>query len=130
MAGVEHAISYSRPMRILMTIVGCPPRWSRVVTGDDEVEVRMSWAFRARFPRSAVTAVHEWPAELRRPVSRGAHGWGGRWLVNGSGEGLVVITIDPPVPAHTIGFPIQLRELTVSVDDPAALVSDLQPAAG
>ncbi len=54
-----------------------------------------------------------WRCGDRRP-----HGWGGRWLVNGSAHNIVELTIEPPVRASTVGFPIkQLRLLRVSVVD-------------
>lgn len=127
---MQYPISFSRPMRILMTVLACGPGASRVIVDDDVVEVRMGWAFRSRFDRTAVASARSWPPEQRRPMSRGAHGWGGRWLVNGSGDGLVTITLDPPARAHTIGIAVQLRELTVSVEDPDALVGELSSNAG
>jgi hypothetical protein len=126
---MDVAISYSRPMRVLLGVLGLGPRWTRLVVDDADVEIHMGWAFQARFPRAAVVAVRPWPTGRRRPASRGAHGWGGRWLVNGSADGLVVVTIDPVARARTIGFPVKLRELTVSVTDPDALVGGLSAGA-
>jgi hypothetical protein len=83
---MDLAISYSRPMRLLLGVVGVGPRHSCVVVGSDDVEVRMGWGFRTRFPRRSVVAATPWPQVERRPGSRGAHGWRGRWLVSGSSE--------------------------------------------
>lgn len=105
-----------------MRILWMGPARSRVLVTDDEVRVEMGWAFRSIVPRTSVRSV----ARRDRTVwSRGVHGWRGRWLVNGAGDGLVVIEIDPPSRA-TIG-PVGIRphELTVSVDDPDALVAAL-----
>ncbi len=63
---------------------------------------------------------------MKYDASRGAHGWRGRWLVNGAGDGLVVIDISPPARARVTGVPVRLRELTVSVEDPDALAAELQ----
>lgn len=63
--------------------------------------------------------------EGRLPLSIGVHGWRGRWLVNGSRRGLVTIEIEPPARARVIGFPVRLRRLDVSVDEPEALVASL-----
>jgi hypothetical protein len=83
----------------------------------------MGWAFRARFPRAAVLRA----ARLdRRVFSRGVHGFGGRWLVNGAGGPILAITLDPPQRARVVGLPLRLRELLVSVDDPAALAARLR----
>ncbi|WP_248345740.1 hypothetical protein [Anaeromyxobacter paludicola] len=80
------------------------------------------WAFRAEFPRSAVAAVEAYD---RRPVSRGVHGLAGRWIVNGSGRGIVTIALEPKQRAYGMGCPVRLRDLLVSVDDPEGLMSSL-----
>ena len=95
----------------------------RVEVTDEEVEVRFGAMFRADIPRSAIRGARR---RVRRPVlSRGAHGWRGRWLVNGSSKGLVTIDVDPAERAWVTGVPVKLRELTVSVDDPDGLVASL-----
>ena len=58
--------------------------------------------------------------------SRGVHGWAGRWLVNGSGKGLVSLELKPEQRARVLGVPVRLRELIVSVEDPAALIRSLR----
>jgi hypothetical protein len=67
----------------------------------------------------------------------GVHGRRGRWLVNGSAEGLAELTIDPPVrispsidTLYGLG-PSRVRQLTLSLDDPdgfVAAVKALLPA--
>ena len=57
----------------------------------------------------------------------GAHGFRGRWLVNGSSEGIVQLTIDPPARAYVMGVPITLRTLDISVTDPQALIAECAP---
>jgi hypothetical protein len=83
----------------------------------------MGWAFRARLDRRAITSVRPWGA--RRVLGWGAHGWGHRWLVNGSSRGIVVIDLDPMQRGHTAGFPLRLRQVCVSVDDPDGLIAVL-----
>lgn len=90
--------------------------------GDDVLVVRLGWAFHAVVPRSSIIAARP---DRRRVVSRGAHGWSGRWLVNGAGTGLVAITIEPAGRARVLGVPVSLRELVVSADDPEGLVAAL-----
>lgn len=89
---------------------------------DDEVEVRFSWAFRARFPRRAVASAE---ACRKRVLSLGVHGLFGRWLVNGSSQGLVTLRLEPTQRARMMGLPISLRELMVSVEEPDALLGVL-----
>jgi hypothetical protein len=101
--------------RLLSSVLLLAPSDSYVEVGDGGVECRMGWAFRARFPRSAVASTNRLD---RKPLSRGVHGFGGRWLVNGSGDGILVINLEPSQRGRVVGIPVRLRELLVSVDDP------------
>jgi hypothetical protein len=85
----------------------------------------MGWAFGARFPRCSVAVTSRLE---RSPLSRGVHGFGGRWLVNGSGDCILVIDLQPPQRARVLGFPVRLRQLLVSVDHPEALAECLRRA--
>jgi hypothetical protein len=109
---------------VLSTGLFLQPASSFVEVNGDEVRVRMAWAFRARFPRTAVRAAV--PYERRPPLSRGVHGFAGRWLVNGSGEGIVSLHLEPRQTAYVLGFPVRLRELLVSVEDPPGLIAALR----
>jgi len=109
-APVRFPISFDPWYRVLSTIVGLPPSSAYVQVAGEEVEVRMGWAFRSRFPRSAVASTS---ALDRRPISRGVHGFGGRWLVNGSGQGILVIQLRPAQRAYLMGIPVRLQELLV-----------------
>jgi hypothetical protein len=106
----------------LSSVLLLPKTSAYVEIAGDEIRVRMGWAFRARFPRSAVASVVE---SRERPVSRGVHGFAGRWLVNGSAQGILVIGLKPTQRAYVLGFPVRLRQLLVSVDDPFALAKAL-----
>jgi hypothetical protein len=82
----------------------------------------VGWAFAAEVPRASIIDV----TRATGPVwAWGAHGWRGRWLVNGSGRGLVRLTIDPRARGRSLGVPIKLRELTLSIDDPDGFVEAL-----
>jgi hypothetical protein len=98
------------------------PSASYVEVDERDVVVRMAWAFRARFPRTAVKAVAPRSAWV---LSRGVHGFNGRWLVNGSGDGLVTVHLEPAQRATVLGVPVRLRELVVSVEDSEALTAAL-----
>jgi hypothetical protein len=106
----------------VMTPLGAGRRRSQIVITDTEVLVRMGWWFTAAVPRSSIRGVVQRSGSV---ISRGVHGWSGRWLVNGAGDGLVVVTIDPPASAFVTGVPVRLRELTVSAEDPDQLVAAL-----
>lgn len=114
-------ITHRGPYRVLGAALG--GGGAAVHVGDVLVVVTYGPWFHAEFPRSAVSAVER---DDRRTVSRGVHGWRGRWLVNGAGTDLVRITLDPVQRARTTGIRVRLRELTVNVDDPDALIGALR----
>ena len=121
-AAARFPISFESWYRVLSSIVGVPPSASYVNVDNEQVQVRMGWAFRSRFPRTAVVSLSELG---RKPVSRGVHGFAGRWLVNGSGSGVVSIQLSPRQRAYVLGFPVRLKLLMVSVGDPSALAAAL-----
>lgn len=118
-------IRFDRWYAILSSALFMSPARSYVEVNGSEVLVWMSWGFSARFPRSAVGSVTEME---RRPLSRGVHGFAGRWLVNGSGEGILTIDLSIPQRGYVMGFPVRLRQLMVSVEEPALLAAALMPS--
>ena len=115
-------ISFDPWFRVVSTLSLLPPSDAYVSVEPDEIEVRMSWGFRSRFPRTAITSA---VPDAMRPLSRGVHGLSGCWLVNGSGRGIVKVELSPDQRGYVMGIPVKLRQLSVSVADPAALVAAL-----
>lgn len=109
-------------LRPLLSALGMGPGLSSVELEGDTLRVRMGWAFRAEIPVHQISAV---APRQGFPGGIGVHGWRGRWLVNGATTGLLVITIDPPVRAWATGIPVHLRQLTLSLEDPDAVVAAL-----
>jgi hypothetical protein len=110
-----------RPLSVALLLT---PSRSYVEIDGNDVHVRMGWAFRSRFSHTAIASV----TELQRtPLSRGVHGFAGRWLVNGSGRGILSVQLKPTQRAYVMGFPVRLRVLMVSVADPIALARALHP---
>jgi hypothetical protein len=105
-----------------MRLLGLTRTGSWVEVGDGMLRARMGWAFRLAVPVEHVRRAQRYGG---RVWSSGVHGWRGRWLVNGSSSGLVRIDLNPPASARTMGLPITVRELLVSVDDPDDLVAAL-----
>jgi hypothetical protein len=115
-------IRFDRWYGVFSSVLGLPPSTAYVEVDRAQVEVRMGWAFRSRFPRSAVASTSTLDI---RPLSRGVHGFGGRWLVNGSGRGILRIHVNPVQRAYLMGVPIRLRELLVSVTERDLLMATL-----
>lgn len=92
------------------------PARSGIKVTPDQLRVRMGWAFDATIPirdirhteRSVPPFILGW----------GVHGWAGRWLVNGSRQGVVRIDIDPATQGKVIGISVRLATLLVSVVQP------------
>ena len=121
-ATIRFPIAFEAWYRVLSTALGLPPSSAYVEVMGEQVDVRMGWVFRARFERSAVSSTSVWDTY---PISRGVHGFAGRWLVNGAGRGILKIDLAPPQRARVIGLPVRLRELLVSVEDPPGLAAAL-----
>jgi hypothetical protein len=106
-------IRYGNPWRWLLPLFLLPARLAYIRIDGDSVKVRMSWGFRLKFPKTSVQSV----TDHRPVVSIGAHGWKGRWLVNGAHRPIATIRLSPPARGRVLGAPIVVRELMVSVED-------------
>ena len=98
-------IRYSGPRRILNTVLGIGPGVSGIEVGPDTVSVSVGWAFSASIPRAAIRSAE---------------------LANGeAGSSVTSLAIDPATKARSIVFPVRLRRLIVSVEDPQGLITAL-----
>lgn len=118
-------IRFSAWFKTMSSALFLAPSRSFVEVSDTDVRVQMSWGFRTHFPRSAVASAQ--PVDLA-PISRGVHGFAGTWLVNGSGDRILEIQLQPSQRAWVMGFPVSLRKLLVSVDDPNAVAARVRAA--
>jgi len=119
---VRFPIRFDPGYRLLSAALFLAPSDSCLEVTDTEVRVRMAWGFRSRFSRKAVVSVKDHPGV---PLSRGIHGFAGRWLVNGSGHGIVEIALAPRQRGYVMGFPVRLQALLVSVENPVGLMAAL-----
>lgn len=116
-------IRYAAPIKLLLTAVGMGPAQSGITVTPEELCVQMSWAFRANIPiRDIHHAQHSVPPLI---LGWGVHGWAGRWLVNGSRQGVVQIEINPAARARVVGIPVRLATLLVSVIKPQQFIDTL-----
>jgi len=107
-------------LRLLLLVLFVRPR---VDVSRSALLVSLGWSFRVAIPRGAIQAADSVPW---RRYSIGAHGWRGRWLVNTTSGPLVRIRVEPATTGRVLGVPIRVRELTLSVDDVAAFLTDLR----
>ena len=118
------AFEYRGLWRPFFTVTGLGPKWSWMEVDDREVRIRMGWAFRAAIPRRQVAKVRRW--EGRWCWGIGVHtNFRGRWLVNGSCQGIVVLDLAPPVRGRALFVPNQIRMLGLSLADPDGFVAAL-----
>lgn len=111
---------YERWFLTFSVPLGFGPKRSGLRVQGGALHVRFGWGFRTEIP---LTSIKDAKPSHDRVSSWGAHGWRGRWLVNGSSKDIVELTIDPPVRAYVVGAPIKLKTLFVSVTDPQALIA-------
>lgn len=119
-AVVQTELRYERWYVLLSTPLGLGPSTSEVRVLDGTLHVKMGWAFDAHIPIASITRAE---ASNERTFTAGVHYSNGRWVVNGSGKGLVALTIEPPVQAKVPLRSVPLRSLVVSVTDPDALIA-------
>jgi hypothetical protein len=124
---VRTELRYERWYVLLSTPLGLGPKTSEVRIEDGILHVKMGWAFDAQIPVASIVRAE---ASDERTFTAGVHYSNGRWLVNGSGKGLVKLTIEPPVPAKVPLRTVELRSLVLSVTDPDALIAACTVATG
>lgn len=118
------ALSYGPRLRWFFQLLGLGPARSGVTVDDEAVEVRLGWGFHARLARDAIRSAEPYDG---RVTAWGAHGWKHRWLVNGSSKGIVRLHLEPRQHGRTLGVPLQLDEVAVSVEDRDGLLAALAP---
>jgi hypothetical protein len=113
-------------LRPLFVVLGLLPRLSYVERRGDELWVRMGWAFSSHFPVAAIASIAPYTGTVG---GIGVHGFGGRWLVNGSASNIVAVTLSTPHRAYVLGFPVRLSELRLSLETPQRFISACGPLA-
>lgn len=117
-------LSYDAWFKPLAVVCGMGPRRVRITVDDRGVRIKCGFWFRTVIPRDRIVSAER---ATRRVVSRGVHGFWGRWLVNGSSRGLVRLRIEPWVEVR-IPISLKLRDLTVSLDDPDGFLASVTSA--
>jgi hypothetical protein len=106
------------------TLFGGGPRGGRVEIDAGYLRLRTA-GFKLDVPRASVRGAARSPRETRGTI--GVHSKGGSWLVNGSYDGLVAITIDPPIRtdrrASSLFLRMEVNELVVSLVDPDGFIA-------
>jgi hypothetical protein len=79
--------------RLTNTVVARGRGRSGVEVGPDQIRVQMG-GFRLTVPRASIRSASRSQENVRGTY--GVHSRSGQWLVNGSPDGLVELTIEPP----------------------------------
>ena len=127
------AIGYSRAWTgrttaWLDTLLGGGPGKSGVAVGPDQIRVRMG-SYKFDIPRRSVRSVRRSQERLRGTT--GVHmNKKGQLLINGSADGLVEVTIDPPrytdrTPS-TMFVKERVNSLLVSLEDPDGFIAAVE----
>ena len=94
---------------------------------DPRLAVKMSWGFSSSIPLRSIQEVERLPDYAT--YSAGVHtNLNGSWVVNGSLNNLVVLKVNPSVPARSAFIPGKVSRLTLSVVDPDRFVASLRRA--
>ena len=108
----------------LETRLGRDPRLGGVAVGATMLRVRMV-DFRLDVPRSSVRSATRSEHQIRGTI--GVHGRRGRWLVNGSHDGLVELAIEPPCytprQPSTLFLRSKVSSLIISLVDPDGFIA-------
>jgi len=118
-------IKFDKWYKTLSSVLFLFPSSSYVEVNGEEVRVQMGWAFRSCFAKAAIVSAAE---THEKTFSRGVHGFAGRWLVNGSGQGILTINLTSNQRGYVMGFPVRLEQLMLSVENPVALIAALTKA--
>lgn len=116
-------IRYSPRLRWLFSIMGLGPRFSGVDLTPTDLVVTMGWAFASRIPRERIRGVAR---DKDKFGGIGVHGFARTYLVNGTTTGIVRVDVDPAARAYLLAFPVRLKRLYVSLEDPDGFVSVMQ----
>jgi hypothetical protein len=94
----------------------------------DTITVAMGELFHLVAPLSTVASAEPYRG---RVTGWGVHETDGVWLVNGSRKGIVAVTFDPAATARakfgSVESDVSVREVRVSVGNPAELIRRLRP---
>jgi len=109
------------------TLMGGGPAGGRIELDADELRLRMA-DFKVDVPRASVRRAARSSHRTRGTI--GVHARRGRWLANGSADGLVAIEIDPPGHTErslsTLFRRMKVTELMVSLVDPDGFIAAIQ----
>ena len=108
------------------TRLGGGPAGGRIEVDAGELRLRMA-DFKVDVPRTSVRRAARSSHQTRGTI--GVHAKGGRWLANGSADGLVEMEIDPPCHTErslsTLFRRMKVTELIVSLVDPDGFIAAL-----
>ena len=123
---MDFEMRYDRWYRPLAIAVGLGPGRTMIRIDGDTLFVRHGWAFRLDIPVHKIASAR---TLARRPFSWGVHAAGDLWMVNGSRDGIVEITLSRPVTSRSVKLQTnswgEVRTLCLSLVEPDDFVTVL-----
>jgi hypothetical protein len=124
---VDFALRYDRWYRPLAIALGTGPKRTTIRVAGDTLHIKHGWAFELEIPLKDITSVK---SVAMRPLSFGVHTGGDMWLVNGSRDGIVELTLSHPVTSKSVKRQSnswgEVRTLYLSLEDPGGFVTAVQ----
>ena len=123
---VQTELRFDRWFLALSRPLGLSPATSELRIEAGNLHVKMGWAFTADIPWTSIKSAQPFD---RRVFAAGVHFVGSRWLVNGSGKGLVELKIEPSAQAKMWRRSVTVSTLVLSVTNPDELIAACSAAA-
>jgi hypothetical protein len=123
---------FDRWVRRLVTVFGLGPKRTMIRVADGTLHVKFGRNFQMDIPVEDIKSACPLGERRRRSIvwAIGVHQAGDGWLVNGSRDGIVELTFDPPVKPKKVpmsplfGGPV--RSLYLSLTEPNEFIAALK----
>ncbi len=122
-------ISYTPLTEVILGALGLGSGKAWVDVDDPRIYARAGWAGHVEIPRSSLLSVER----VDRVPGQGGYGvyghTNGTWALTGSKAGVVRLTLSQSASGKLLFFPMRPNVIYLSLQDPDAFVSAVQPTA-
>lgn len=126
--GVDFAMRYDGPYRLLAIILGTGPRRTTIRVADGVLRIRHGWVIAIDIPLGLIKSAR---LISERPLGWGVHQFRDGWLIRGSRNGIVELRFTRPVkPTKVAGggdwLSAPVGSVYVSLADPGGFLAALK----